>query len=160
MVGRVVTFLKSKNLDADHPSYEDLHACDQMHARGIEATREHAEHAKIRPGMYVLEIGCGIGGASRFLARELNCRVTGNRSQCIEQRAAGDDSSDTHSDDQDSLDAASFRGSIERAPKACVDRIHFTHGENLSGRISSANVAVPRLFRDRHQRAATRTPGQ
>jgi ubiquinone/menaquinone biosynthesis C-methylase UbiE len=47
-----------------------------MHARGIDATREHAEHAEIRPGTHVLDIGCGIGGASRFLAKELGCRVT------------------------------------------------------------------------------------
>jgi cyclopropane fatty-acyl-phospholipid synthase-like methyltransferase len=77
MLDRVAAFLKSNGVDADYPSYEDLHVCDQMHARGIDATREHAERAEIRPGMHVLEVGCGIGGASRFLAKELRCRVTG-----------------------------------------------------------------------------------
>jgi SAM-dependent methyltransferase len=77
MLDRVVAFLRSKSLDAEHPSYEDLHVCDQMHARGIEATREHAQHAEIRAGMHVLEIGCGIGGASRCLASEYSCRVVG-----------------------------------------------------------------------------------
>jgi SAM-dependent methyltransferase len=77
MLERVVAFLKSKGLDGEQPTYEDLHVCDQMHARGIEATREHAKQAEIRAEMHILEIGCGIGGASRFLAKELNCRVVG-----------------------------------------------------------------------------------
>ena len=76
MLGRIVTFLESKGIDAEHPSYENLQTCDQMHARGIEATRDHAALAEIRPGMHVLEIGCGIGGAARYLAAELDCRVT------------------------------------------------------------------------------------
>jgi ubiquinone/menaquinone biosynthesis C-methylase UbiE len=76
MLGRVVTFLASKGIDTEHPSYEDLHVCDQMHARGIDVTREHAVLAEIRSGMHVLEIGCGIGGASRYLAKESGCRVT------------------------------------------------------------------------------------
>jgi SAM-dependent methyltransferase len=76
MLGRVIAFLKSKGVDAERPSYEELHVCDQMHARGIDATREHAEYAQVRTGMHILEIGCGIGGASRFLAKELECRVT------------------------------------------------------------------------------------
>jgi len=76
MLGRVVTFLESKGIDPEHLSYEDLHLCDQMHARGIDATREHAVLAEIRSGMHVLEIGCGIGGASRYLAKESGCRVT------------------------------------------------------------------------------------
>jgi len=39
------------------------------------ATREHAERVRIQSGMHVLEIGCGLGGASRHLAAECGCRV-------------------------------------------------------------------------------------
>ena len=76
MLDRILGFLQSAGIDPENPTCEDLHACDQMHARGIAATREHAAYAEIRPGMHVLEIGCGIGGASRYLAKELGCRVS------------------------------------------------------------------------------------
>ena len=55
MLSQIVSFLKTKGIDPEHPSYDDLHACDQMHARGIKATREHATYAGIQPGMHVLE---------------------------------------------------------------------------------------------------------
>ena len=47
-------------VDPERPSYRDLWPSDQLHSRGIVATREHAERARIKAGMYVLEIGCGL----------------------------------------------------------------------------------------------------
>ena len=76
MLSHVLGFLETKGIDPENLSCDDLHICDQMHPRGIDATREHGQHANVRSGMHVLEVGCGIGGASRCLANELGCRVT------------------------------------------------------------------------------------
>jgi SAM-dependent methyltransferase len=76
MLSHLLAYLKSIDIDLDNLSWNELHVCDQMHSRGIEATREHAELAGITSDMHVLEIGCGIGGASRYLAHEIGCHVT------------------------------------------------------------------------------------
>jgi len=73
----ICAFLQSRGIDPQHPTCEDLFACDQMHGRGIIATREHFEHAKITSGMHVLDVGCAIGGSSRYIATACDCRVTG-----------------------------------------------------------------------------------
>ncbi|MDP6175996.1 MAG: methyltransferase domain-containing protein, partial [Rhodospirillales bacterium] len=55
---------------------EDLFALDQLHGRGVTATADHVAHAGIKPGMHMLEIGCGVGGASRYLVANIDCRIT------------------------------------------------------------------------------------
>jgi SAM-dependent methyltransferase len=72
---RIEDALRAAGVDPEKPSHRDLWPFDQLHSRGIVATREHAERARIQPGMHVLEIGCGLGGASRYLAAECGCRV-------------------------------------------------------------------------------------
>jgi len=72
---RIEDALRAAGVDPEKPSHRDLWPFDQLHSRGIAATREHAERARIQPGMHVLEIGCGLGGASRYLATECGCRV-------------------------------------------------------------------------------------
>ena len=67
--------LRAAGVDPQTPGYRDLWPYDQLHSRGIVATREHAERAHIQPGMYVLDLGCGLGGSSRYLAAECGCRV-------------------------------------------------------------------------------------
>jgi tocopherol O-methyltransferase len=43
----------------------------------VQLTQRLASLAKIEPGSLVYDIGCGMGGSSQWLARELGCRVTG-----------------------------------------------------------------------------------
>ena len=54
---RVDDALRAAGVDPERPSHRDLWPFDQLHSRGIAATREHAERARIEPGMHVLEIG-------------------------------------------------------------------------------------------------------
>ena len=72
---RIDDALRAAGVDPERPSHRDLWPFDQLHSRGIVATREHAERARICPGMHVLDLGCGLGGSSRYLAAECGCRV-------------------------------------------------------------------------------------
>lgn len=77
LLDRLVAALTHAGIDPEKPSYEQLWPYDQLHTRGVAATREHVERANIRPDMHVLDLGCGIGGSSRYLAGAVGCRVTG-----------------------------------------------------------------------------------
>jgi len=77
ILDRVTAFLQERGVDPERPNYEDFLPFDQLHGRGIHATREHIERAGIKSGMHVLDLGCGVGGASRVIAATCGCRVTG-----------------------------------------------------------------------------------
>ncbi|HUK61025.1 MAG TPA: methyltransferase domain-containing protein [Stellaceae bacterium] len=74
---RLEAALKATGKDPQKPSIEDLQPYDQLHGRGIVATRELARHASLRSGTRVLDLGFGIGGASRYLTHEHQCVVSG-----------------------------------------------------------------------------------
>ena len=55
----------------------DLAPLDAFHTGGRSATIELAEKGVIDSTHRVLDLGCGIGGSSRFLAQQFGCRVCG-----------------------------------------------------------------------------------
>lgn len=61
----------------DTLTIEDLAAVDEFHIGGREASRDFLNQLSISSNDHVLDIGCGIGGASRFVAKEFGGRVTG-----------------------------------------------------------------------------------
>ena len=75
-MARVVAFLRERGIDPERPTYQDFFPFDQLHGRGVEATREHIKRAGISSNMHVLDLGCGVGGCSRVIAATCGCRVT------------------------------------------------------------------------------------
>lgn len=64
-------------IDPQKVTAADLAPMDEFHIGGIESTIGFAEFMKLRPGMELLDVGCGVGGPARYFAGERKCRVTG-----------------------------------------------------------------------------------
>jgi SAM-dependent methyltransferase len=59
------------------PSPEDLSPFDEFHIGGRMATKYLIDKLHIEPETNVLDIGCGIGGAARYVAETTKAYVTG-----------------------------------------------------------------------------------
>jgi len=64
-----------KNISSLKP--KDLSAIDQLHTGGAIASIELLKRINFSSDALVLDAGCGIGGSSRLIAEQFNCRVIG-----------------------------------------------------------------------------------
>lgn len=77
LVEAVLSGLAQAGANPDAPTVEDLAPVDEFHTAGRLATLQAIEMMPLKPGMRVLDAGCGLGGTARCLASEQRCRVTG-----------------------------------------------------------------------------------
>ena len=75
--GLIVSALNKMSKPLDGLTLEDLAPVDHFHARGFPATVELADHLPIKAGQRILDIGCGLGGPARYVAKRFQCDVTG-----------------------------------------------------------------------------------
>ena len=73
----ILNALAAAGKDLNHLTPKDLAPVDEFHVGGRLATIAFAEQFAPQPGMRLLDVGCGLGGAARYFAAEHGCRVTG-----------------------------------------------------------------------------------
>jgi len=69
--------IKNALASEDILSIENLAPYDEMHIGGRAATEYFTTQLQIESGMSLLDIGCGIGGAARYIASTTGAHVTG-----------------------------------------------------------------------------------
>lgn len=77
LVLRLRDAYRSAGRDPDRLTLDEVAGIDQLHLGGRGASRSLAALGELRPGMRVLDVGCGTGGASRLLADEFGCEAVG-----------------------------------------------------------------------------------
>ncbi len=73
----ILDALAAAGKDVNHLTPKDLAPVDEFHVGGRQATMAFAGQFGLRPGMRLLDVGCGLGGAARYFAHEHGCRVSG-----------------------------------------------------------------------------------
>ena len=74
---KIIEAMSKSGLDINNLTRENFSEIDEFHIMGNMGTELLAETVGFSNGMKVLDLGCGIGGASRFIADTFNCKVMG-----------------------------------------------------------------------------------
>ncbi len=77
IVQRVLKAVADSGHDASRLTAEMLYTYDQLHGRGLAATRENAAKLNLNELTHVLDVGSGVGGPARYMTRTFGCHVTG-----------------------------------------------------------------------------------
>ena len=74
---RIMKAMAAASISPDTVTVEQMAPADHFHARGFPATVELADTLPIEAGHRIVDIGCGVGGPARYLAKRFGCRVSG-----------------------------------------------------------------------------------
>ena len=74
---RIMKAMAAASISPDTVTVEQMAPADHFHARGLPATVELADALLIEAGHHIVDIGCGVGGPARYLAKRFGCRVSG-----------------------------------------------------------------------------------
>jgi len=73
---KILGALRNAGKDPEHLSSDDIAPLDNFHLGGRQAICDLASFMHLRPGMHLLDLGCGVGGPARYFA-EQGFQVTG-----------------------------------------------------------------------------------
>src|SRR5262245_62051181 len=74
---RILKAIAAAGIDAERIAPEQLAPVDEFHIGGRAATIHAVAKMHLGTHHHVLDVGCGIGGATRYLASAVGCRATG-----------------------------------------------------------------------------------
>jgi ubiquinone/menaquinone biosynthesis C-methylase UbiE len=77
LLDTILAGLERLGKSTDTVTVEDLAPVDEFHIGGRAATESFFEKVGITPDDHLLDVGCGLGGTSRYVASRYGCRVTG-----------------------------------------------------------------------------------
>ena len=74
---KILTALRASGKDPERLGFEDLAPVDEIHIGGRQATADLGDRLGLQADMKVLDVGCGLGGATRYFASTFGCEVHG-----------------------------------------------------------------------------------
>lgn len=77
VLGRILEALQASGVAPNRLTIEALAPVDHLHARGFQATKDLADILPVKSGDRLIDIGCGVGGPARYMAKRFGCHVEG-----------------------------------------------------------------------------------
>ncbi|MDH3690520.1 MAG: methyltransferase domain-containing protein [Gammaproteobacteria bacterium] len=77
LLGAIYAGIAALGKTPDSVTIDDLAPVDEFHIGGRQASEDFLDQLNLSEADHVLDVGCGLGGASRFVASRYRSRVTG-----------------------------------------------------------------------------------